>query len=297
MTKITRRQFVESLAAVAAAPLGAAADPKGKRSRIVVVHGTDAAKMLAAGIAKMGGWEAFVGKGKKVTIKPNAAWVSRPAQGGNTDPELVGACVAAAKKAGASQVVVPEHPCMDAEKSFPISGIGPAVEKAGGVMVALDAGSEFSLVEIPRGKILKAADVAKDVLETDCLINMPVAKSHASAVLTLSMKNWMGSVKDRRKWHADGLDQCIADMSTALKPHLIVLDAIRIMLTGGPRGPGKMAKPGRIVLGTDPVAVDAYAATLFDKKPFDVPHIRFAHEMKIGCGDLSRVDVVEVKAS
>ncbi len=297
MFKISRRQFVESLAATALAPLGAAADVKDKGSRVVVVHGTDAAKMLEAGVAKMGGWEAFVEKGKRVTVKPNAAWVSRPAQGGNTDPELVGACVAAAKKAGASHVVVPEHPCMDAEKAFSISGIASAVAKAGGKMVAVDEGGDFLRVKIPRGKTLKSADVCKDVLETGCLINMPVAKSHASAKLTLSMKNWMGSVKDRRKWHADGLDQCIADMSTVLKAKLIVLDATRIMLTGGPRGPGKMARPGRIVLGTDPVAVDAYAATLFDKKPFDVPHIRIAHEMKVGCGDLSRVEVVEVKTA
>jgi hypothetical protein len=44
------------------------------------------------------------------------------------------------------------------------------------------------------------------------------------------------------------------------------------------------------------VACDAYAATLFKKKPFDVPYIKIAHEMKIGIGDLDKVNVIEVKA-
>jgi uncharacterized protein (DUF362 family) len=72
------------------------------------------------------------------------------------------------------------------------------------------------------------------------------------------------------------------------------VDATRIMVTGGPRGPGKVETPGQIILGVDPVAVDAYAATLFKKKPFDIPHIKIAHEMKIGCGDLTRVDIQRI---
>ena len=104
----------------------------------------------------------------------------------------------------------------------------------------------------------------------------------------------MGSVKDRRAWHNKGLDQCIADFSTLVRPALIVVDATRIMLTGGPRGPGTLAHPNQLVFGTDPVAVDAYAAALFKKKPFDIPHIQIAHEMGIGCGDLSKVNVEHI---
>ena len=101
----------------------------------------------------------------------------------------------------------------------------------------------------------------------------------------------MGSVRDRGFWHRNNLHQCIADCSTLIKPALIIVDATRIMVSNGPRGPGKLEIANQIIFGTDPVAVDAYAATLFGKDPFKVPYIQIAHDMGIGCGDLSKVDL------
>ncbi|MDI6775089.1 MAG: hypothetical protein QME60_06815 [Verrucomicrobiota bacterium] len=42
------------------------------------------------------------------------------------------------------------------------------------------------------------------------------------------------------------------------------------------------------------MAVDARAATLFKKEPFGIGHIKLAHDMGVGCGDLSRVEVARV---
>lgn len=263
---------------------------------VYVVHGMDIKKMIAVGIGRMGGWKAFVKQGKKVTIKPNIAWPSRPEQGGNTAPRLVGECVAACKEAGALEVIVPENPCSDFRRSFPMSGIEDAVEKAGGRMYCAGKSEHFLSVDLPGAKNLKQADVVVDVMDTGCLINLPVAKTHSGATLTLSMKNWMGSVKDRGFFHRNNLHQCIADLSTFIKPSLIIIDATRIMLTEGPRGPGKLDYPNQLIFGKDPVAVDAYASTLFKKDPFDILHIKIAHEMGIGCGDLTKVNVVHVNA-
>jgi len=263
--------------------------------RVVVVHGADVAEMLQKGMAKLGGFGAFVKKGQKATVKVNAAWASRPEQGGNTHPALVGAIVEGCRKAGASEVVLPENTCSPHEQSFVLSGIEAAAAAAGGRLYQLGEG-QYRKVALPRGKLLKRAEVATDVLETGCLINVPVAKSHGGAVLTVSMKNWMGSVRDRKFWHQGQLHQCIADCSTLIEPNLIVVDATRIMLTNGPRGPGQIATPGELIFGTDPVAVDAYAATLFGKQPFSVPHIEIAHEMGIGVGDLDKVEIVRLEA-
>jgi uncharacterized protein (DUF362 family) len=299
--RVDRRSFIKAVAMAAAAPAAlrsaapAAGEP-GKRTAIYVVHGEDPAAMLAAGMARLGGFAAFVKKGGKVTIKANAAWTSRPDQGGNTSPELVSACVAACRAAGASEVVVPENPCDDAARAFKISGIAAAVEKAGGRMYAAEGDGHFREVSLPMGRALKTARVAIDVLDTGCLVDVPVVKSHGGARITCAMKNWMGSVADRSAWHRKGLDQCIADLSTLIKPALVIADATRVMTTEGPRGPGVVAHPGQIVLGRDPVAIDAYAATLLGFEPFDVPHVRIAHEMGIGCGDLGGVDVVHLDA-
>ena len=136
-----------------------------------------------------------------------------------------------------------------------------------------------------------------ELIEADCLINMPVAKHHGGATLTISMKNWMGAVdnKTRRAWHRDGLHQCIADFSTYLKPHLVIVDATRIMLDHGPQGPGKLAHPHEIIFSTDPAAADAYAASLFNKTPEDVPHIKLAGELGVGCTDLAKIKIERVE--
>jgi uncharacterized protein (DUF362 family) len=293
-----RRDFLKATAtaAVALAPrnlLGESAPPA---ARVVVAHGTDIPAMLQAGIAALGGWSSFVKKGAKVTLKVNAGWASTPEQGANTHPALAEAAIRACLAEGAATVALPENTCSPAEVSFEMSGLAAAAKRAGGRLYELADDRHFQNVEIPRGQILKTADIARDVLETDCLINMPVAKSHRGATLTVSLKNWMGAVRDRGFWHRSGLHQCIVDFNTRIKAHLNVVDATRIMVTNWPRGPGKLETPRQIIFGTDPVAVDAYAATLFGMEPFAVPYIRLAQDAGLGCGDLARVDIQHLPA-
>jgi len=50
------------------------------------------------------------------------------------------------------------------------------------------------------------------------------------------------------------------------------MDAIRILTTNGPKGPGKTEDIGEVIASTDIVATDAYAAAFFkhpqDRKTF-----------------------------
>lgn len=301
MHSIKRRVFLKATASAATvsawtATSFAATESPAPAAKVVVVHGKNIPKMLEAGIAKMGGWNAFIRSGMKVVIKPNAAWNSTPEQGGNTHPDLVKACVLAAEAQGASKISLPENTCHPEKSTYKASGIENAL-KGTRARLYRPAKADYQKVAIPDGKILKSANVPKDILACDCLINMPVAKHHSGATLTLSMKNWMGSVsnEDRRAWHRDGLHQCIADFSTFLKPKLIVIDATRIMLTKGPQGPGDLAYPNELIFSTDPVAADAYAATLFKKTPFDIGYIKLAHDMGVGCGDLKKIKIERIE--
>lgn len=302
MQKIQRRSFIRKGATAAAAGAIAAALPASslaeeRKPRIVVVHGNDIAKMMAAGIEKMGGWGRFFKEGKKVALKPNLAWKSTPEQGGNTHPDIVRAVVLAAEKAKVKQIAIPENTCHSERETFPACGILDAI-KGTGAKLYRPKKDDYVSVEVPKGRICKKARVTRDLIEADCLVNMPVAKHHGGAILTLSMKNWMGAIDNRTRhgWHRQGLHQCIADFSTYLKPTLIIIDATRIMLNHGPQGPGDLAHPHEIIFATDPVAADAYAATLFKKKPADIPHIRLAAELGIGCMDLDKVEIVRVEA-
>jgi len=301
MNTITRRTFIKdtgllAVGAVLSSRLATALDAPGPR--VVVVHGSNPGAMLRAGMEKMGGWPAFVKQGRRVVLKPNAAWACEPEKAANTTPELVAEFIRECLKAGASEVVVPENPCSPAVDAFRVSGVGEAVKSAGGRMYCPRNKSEFRKIDIPKGRSLKSADVVADVLDAECLGNMPVAKNHgSSAGLTIAMKNWMGSVKDRGYWHKHELHQCIADICTVIRPTLVIVDAMRIMLTNGPRGPGKLKNAEQLVFATDQVAADAYTATLFDKKPLDIPYIRAAHDAGTGCGDPAVIKVEHVNAA
>lgn len=295
---LNRREFIATTTMAASAALlpgglRAAATPT---SKVWIIRGTDPALMLAKGIAEIGGWKQWIKPGATVTIKPNAAWASTPKQGGNTDPRLVEACLQAVTSMGAKRITIPENPCSPAERAFGMSGIGAVAKSAGVKMYAPEKAGHFRAVAFPDAKVLKGADVAVDVLDCDCLINMPVAKNHGSTRLTAAMKNWMGSVQDRGHWHRTDLHQCIADFSTFIRPAVNIVDATRILKTKGPRGPGELAYPNEIVIGFDAVAVDAYLATLFNYDPMEIGFIKHAHDLGVGCGDLSRVELIRLEA-
>ena len=298
--RIKRRTFLKAGTAAAvgsfcATPASASAESTAPV--VIVVHGTDPKKMVEAGIAKMGGWDKFFKPGDKVALKPNLAWNSTPEQGGNTHPDILRAVIKGAEACKVKQILIPENTCQPEKMTFKVSGANDAIEGTSAKLYRPKP-ADYKEVDVPKGKICQQAKVTRDLIEADCLVNMPVAKHHGGATLSLSMKNWMGAVDNstRRAWHRNGLHQCIADFSTFLKPHLIVIDATRIMLDNGPQGPGKLAHPHEIIFATDPVAADTYAATLFGKKPKDVLHIELAAKLGVGCADIDKIKVERVEA-
>lgn len=308
MSKLNRREFIEALAGVSAAVFvgGCSSKPEANADAVApraprfdakslaVASGDDPAKNARAAVESLGGMKKLVRKGDFVVIKPNIAW-NRPASAAaTTNPEVVAELVRMCKEAGAEKILVIDH-IIDrpAEGVLGFTGIQAAAEKAGAVVSAAQNESDYRTVAIPKGKSIQSDTCIKEILKADVFINAPIAKSHSATKLTLGMKNLMGCIWDRQSWHqSSSLDQCIADYITAVKPDLTVLDATRILLTNGPKGPGQTKDPKKVVAGVDPVAVDAFGATLFDLKPEDIGHIRLAHELGVGEIDLKKMKVL-----
>jgi len=167
-----------------------------------------------------------------------------------------------------------------------MSGIRDAVKAAGGRLYK-PADADYAAIDLPNARKLKKAAIPRDLIDYGCLINMPVAKSHGGATLSISMKNWMGSVSDRGFWHRTDLHQCIADIATVMRPKFTLVDASRILTTHGPGGPGDLYFRNTIVAGTQIATVDAHALTLATwsgktYKPAEIPHIRMAAEHGLG---------------
>jgi len=295
-----RRELLRRLGlGVAAVGLGqfALGQKAGKQQPVVVVAEKDRpAELVRKAIKALGGMGKFVKKGNRVLIKPNIAFARPPEGAANTNPEVVAELVRLCFEAGAKEVIVLDYTLDPARITYEMSGIAKAAEAQGARMVYVGR-QDFVPVEVPKGKILSVYDVRvlKQVLDANVFINVPIAKTHGSARLTLGMKNLMGVIQDRGSWHRSGdLHQCIADFVTAVKPHLTVIDAIRILASGGPKGPGRVERKDTIIASTDIVAADAYATTLFGLTPNDVPHIIKAAELGVGVADLKQVKIVKV---
>ncbi len=261
---------------------------------VVATKGTPA-ELVKAAVAALGGIGRFVQPGQTVVIKANFSWGNPPERATDTNPEVVATVVGLCRAAGARRVLVVDHVLnRDLTACLERTGLRRAVEAAGGEVLGLpESGQEgrYQETNVPKGQRLKRCRVIREVLEADVFINVPIAKDHSATRLTLSLKNLMGVVLDRGTFHSTDLDQCIADINTLVRSHLVIIDAFRILTTNGPGGWGKVETPWQVIASADPVAADAYAATLFKLTGADIGHIRRAKAAGLGEYDLSKLTV------
>jgi uncharacterized protein (DUF362 family) len=265
-------------------------------TELVIARNGTPGELLNAALEGMGGIGKVVKRGQKVVIKVNMSFNQPPQRAATTNPELVERLVEMCKEAGASQVVVIDHTLENGQMCMDTSEIKDAVTRAGGDIKVINSHGDYKPVDIPRGKSLRRTELSKEVLNADVFINVPIAKVHGSAGISVSMKNLLGIVWDRGEFHTRGLNQCIADLSSLVKPDLIILDAYRILMSNGPRGPGRVKEAGEVVVGVDPVAIDRYACELLEQDVDDVRYIEAGYELGLGEMDLDRVQMVYVDA-
>ncbi len=311
-SKLTRRQFIKRAAAAVALPKMFFLDAHSRLSMafaagdadLVIAQQGTPTQLLQAAMAPLGGMGRFVKKGQRVVIKANVAWARTPDQACTNNPELLSSLIKLCYQAGAKRVAVWDHTCDNYQFCFARSGLKKITQEAGGDIFSGHGRNVYKQVEVPKGKKLKTVEIIQDVLDTDVFINFPIPKQHFATELTLGLKNFIGIVWDMEQLHKIDLHQCIADISTIRKPDLVVVDAVRILTTNGPKGPGKTEDIGEVLASTDIVAVDAYAAAYFKHpktgKPFKPAEVRFvknAYDLGLGEINLSKVRMKKVKAA
>jgi uncharacterized protein (DUF362 family) len=263
---------------------------------LVAVKGGEPGTMFDQAIQSLGGIEKYVKKGQRVVVKPNLGWDATPERAANTNPELMARIVEHCFAAGARDVYVFDNTINEWTRCYEHSGIEKAVKDAGAKVLSGKSKGSYHQIDVERGRKLKNVLVHELILESDVFINVPVLKSHGGTVLSISMKNMMGVVWDRRWWHANDLHQCIADLTTVVKPDLNVVDAYRVLKRNGPRGvsPADVVTMKSLIMTEDIVAADAAAAKLFGKDPVQIGHIREADELGTGSMDLSRLNIKRI---
>ena len=268
-------------------------------SGLVVVKGADPAMMLRKGLEVWGGLTALNLAGKKVLIKVNAAFARPPEDATTTNPELVAEAVRQFLAAGASKVTVFDHILQDlVDQTLEANGIGQAAKGAGAevVVYAVRKPGQSRTVQIPGATALPSAGILEEIFQADVIINMPKIKHHGGAKLSLAMKNFIGITQNMGNFHNIELHRAIAEINTAVKPSLVIADATSILLDHGPGGPGNVAKPGQVIIATDPVAADSYACGLFGMAPTNIGYIVYGEQLGVGTMDFNSLGLKEVSA-
>lgn len=239
--------------------------------------------------------------GRRVVLKPNL--VEFDPQGViNTHPALIGATIESLRTLGASEVVVAEGPGhrRDNEYLWRASGLAEMLSDTGTPYVDLnsDAVRPVRLASDFTG--IGTLYLPQTILDADLLISMPKLKTHHWVGVTLSMKNLFGIVPGtvygwpKNLLHWAGIGSSILDINASLEvPRFNLVDGIVGMEGNGPIQ-GSAKPSGVLVLGADPVAVDATCARLMNIDPSKVAYIREADAF---LGNASAERIVQLGAS
>jgi len=281
---------------------------------VSVAHGAEIRKTTRKAIDLLGGMGKFVKEGNKVFLKPN---LMAPTQHSITSGDVLFTVAEMCKEAGASDIVICDSPSisLSSRMTFKVLGYDDFARRMGVRYLYLrdDGIKDFEWVDVPEGKSFQKIRLHKELLSSDVLISLPVAKTHSVTEVTLSLKLNQGIICDEDKWeshmvrpkHGKSLMWKFTDlMLTRAKPDLAIMDMWYCVQGQGPwvspippkSDPGHripIVKKDLILAGTDPVAVDACTSYIMGFDPIkEIQLIRDAHERKIGQAEISKINVV-----
>jgi len=264
--------------------------------QMVIARGADPTQNVRAAVERLGGMDRLLTRDDIVVVKPNIGWRRPPEHAANTHPDVVAEVVRLCLDARPKRVIVTDCPVRKSRGAFEWSGILDA-SLAAGAEVIIPEDSSYRTVEI--SERLGTWDILDPFVTATKIINVPVAKSHNLMRSVAGMKNWIGITNKLRAMFHNDIDRSIAELAALMKPTLTVIDASRVLMRGGPAGAGAGAvkQVGAIAAGFDPVALDAWAGTIFGATADELPEfLRIAEEMGLGTADFRSLHPIDVNA-
>ncbi len=255
--------------------------------RMGVGRAADRASSLDAALAAMGGLGAFMGPGDRVLLKVNAGFATAPELGATTHPDLLRALIRRCLEAGVTEVLVSDHSVSDPLGCFQISGIAAAAQQAG-ARVLVPGAEAFQPLTLPGGQLIRSWPVlTQPLLRATKFISVCPLKHHYLAGATMTLKNLYGVLGGSRGIFHQDVHELIGELSRLVRPTLVVLDATWAMVRNGPTGgsTSDLEERGAVAVGNDPVAVDAFGASLLGLAPADLPYLLRAAAAGAGSSD------------
>ncbi len=259
-----------------------------KKEEIVMIHGTDYVQMTLKLLEAIHLDEIIGDKTKRIALKPNLLLDDDASNGAITHPELVEGVLLYLKKHEFSNVKVMEGSWVGSRTSRAVkaSGIASVCENYHVPFYDMQKDSSY-----PCDAAGMPLHLCSELKTTDFLINMPVLKGHCQTLITCALKNAKGVIPDseKRRFHTMGLHKPIAHLNTVIPHGLILVDNIcgDLNFEEG----GNPVVMNRIFACLDPVLCDAYVCESIGYSVDDVPYIRIAERLNVGCADTSKAKV------
>lgn len=127
------------------------------------------------------------------------------------------------------------------------------------------------------------------VNEIDCLVSVPVLKTHAMTHGTFSIKNLWGCYPDpMRLLYHKNLDYKLALISKLAKNRIQIVDGFWALDGHGPME-GTPIRANKILVSNNPVSADASAAYLMNLDKNKIGHVGIAEQFGLGISDLNKI--------
>lgn len=264
---------------------------------------SDLRRSIRAAVNAIGGFESYIKAGDVITLKPNLNTADPfPA---SSDPAFIKALAEEMLSVGVAKIRIVESSMVSLQtrKAAEQNGLSRVADELGIEMVFLDEGA-WTPVQIERGVYLKKISIGAAATEAQKLVLVPCLKTHAFARFTATMKLFVGWTKptDRLKMHARHLEEKVVDLASHFRPSLIVMDARKVFVSGGPAH-GQVEEPGFVLAGDNMLAVDIeglkilkgyVAPNKLESEIWDIPQVR--HAVRIGIGPATQDDIAVVES-
>lgn len=257
-------------------------------AKIYEIFGRDAHSMTVS-LMEAADAASLIPAGASVALKPNLVVAGTPDSGATTHAGVLSGCIEYLQAHGVRDVCVMEGSWVGdrTERAMRACGYDKVCAQYSVPFYDLKQ-DETRLTDTP----LRPMEICRRALEADVLIDLPVLKGHCQTAMTCALKNCKGCLpdKEKRRFHTEGLHRPIAALAAALRPALTIVDSLcgDLNFEEG----GNPVHTNRMLLGTDPVQIDAYGCRLMGLDLEDVPYIGLAERWGAGSTAIGPGDVV-----
>lgn len=251
--------------------------------------------MLKAGLHR------HLARGEPTVLKLNLSWsLFYPAC--STPPWQLEGVVRTLKFEGYEDLTAMENKTVvtDPWKGLRNNRWGPVLQKYGVPFVPLtdvewvEYRPKHDLLVLDK-KIFDKVVIPKPLIGSN-VVHLPTQKTHGHTTITGAMKNAFGGLLKEVRHHCHTyIHEVLVDLLIIQKEiHKGIFAVMDGTIAGD--GPGPRCHipyvKNHILASGDQVAIDAISAKMMGFDPWQIPFLKIAHDLGLGCADLDQIEVV-----